>query len=150
MPTQTPAPVLAYDPVVTTTKPGKAALIVGWIFSIIPGLLFSSAIAMMFMPKMVTDGMVQQGFADPVRATWVVLILELTCGLLYLFPKTAVLGAVLLTGYCGGAIAIHLRMAEYAQMLPAIILGLMLWMGLFLREPRLRRLLPWRTKASNT
>jgi hypothetical protein len=68
---------------------------------------------------------------------------ELTCVLLYLLPHTAVLGAVLLTGYLGGATFAHLRVGD-SFIFPAL-LGVIVWAGLFLREPRLRRLLPLRS-----
>jgi hypothetical protein len=70
-------------------------------------------------------------------------ILELACTILYAIPQTAVLGAILLTGYMGGAIATHVRVGE--GVIPHIIIGVLVWLGLFLREPRLRAILPWRT-----
>jgi hypothetical protein len=70
-------------------------------------------------------------------------ILEITCTVLYAIPQTAVLGAILLTGYMGGAIATHVRVGE--GVIPHIIIGVLVWLGLFLREPRLRVILPWRT-----
>jgi DoxX-like family len=70
-------------------------------------------------------------------------IVELSCTMIYLFPRTSVLGAILLTGYLGGAIATHLRIGEafYLQ----LILGVLVWLGLFLRDYRLRALLPLRS-----
>ena len=70
-------------------------------------------------------------------------ILELSCVVVYLVPPTAVLGAVLLTGYIGGAILAHWRVGD--PFLPQIVLGLMVWLGLYLREGRLRGILPLRT-----
>jgi hypothetical protein len=70
-------------------------------------------------------------------------ILELACVVLYAIPQTAVLGAVLLTGYLGGAIATHVRIAE--GVVPHIIFGLIIWGGLYLRDARLRPLLPLRS-----
>ena len=69
-------------------------------------------------------------------------IVELTCAALYAIPQTAVLGAVLLTGYLGGATATHFRVGDpyYAP----VILGVIVWIALFLRDGRLRQLLPWR------
>ena len=66
------------------------------------------------------------------------------CTLLYAFPRTAFLGAVLLTGYLGGAIASHLRVGSplLSHTLFGIYLGLFVWGGLWLREPRLRAILP--------
>jgi hypothetical protein len=70
-------------------------------------------------------------------------IIELGCTALYLIPQTAVLGAVLLTGYLGGAIVTHLR--TDGGYWPALVMGVVLWLGLFFRDARLRALLPWRS-----
>ena len=69
-------------------------------------------------------------------------ILELACTIVYVIPRTAVLGAILLTGYLGGAIATHVRIGE--PFLPVILMGVLIWGGLFLRDPRLRALMPLR------
>lgn len=69
-------------------------------------------------------------------------ILELACVAVYAIPPTAVLGAVLLTGYVGGIILTHWRVAD-ALVVP-IVLGLLVWLGIYLREPRLAALLPVR------
>lgn len=71
-------------------------------------------------------------------------LLEVGCTLVYLVPRTAVLGAVLLTGYLGGAVVTHLRIGEGAVALAPAALGVIVWGGLFLRDPRLRALLPLR------
>ncbi|MFN0107091.1 MAG: DoxX family protein [Bryobacteraceae bacterium] len=67
-------------------------------------------------------------------------VLELTCLAIYLIPRTAVLGAILLTGYLGGAILTHLRVGD--QFITHILLGASLWGGLYLRDPRLQALIP--------
>jgi len=69
-------------------------------------------------------------------------ILELSCLLVYLIPPTAMLGAVLLTGYLGGAICTHWRVGD--PFIVQVVLGLVVWLGLYLREGRLRILLPVR------
>ena len=130
-------------------RPSKTAFIIGWILSAIPALFLGMALVMMFNPKMVLDSMIEQGFTQPRVAMWVVLWLEVLCAVIYLIPRTAVLGAVLLTGFFGGAIATHLRLAEYPQMLPAVVLGIFTWLGLFLRDRRIRALLPLRTPHQN-
>ncbi|MBA3940385.1 MAG: hypothetical protein C0520_04150 [Sphingopyxis sp.] len=67
--------------------------------------------------------------------------------LLYIWPRTAILGAILITGYLGGAIATHVRIGSplFSHSLFGVYLGLMLWGGLWLRDPRLRALIPLRT-----
>lgn len=71
-------------------------------------------------------------------------ILEIMCVVVYLVPVTSVLGAVLFTGYLGGAILTHVRLGEPVYM--HIFLGLMIWLGIYLREPRLHSILPFRKK----
>ena len=63
--------------------------------------------------------------------------------LLYFIPRTSVLGAILLTGYLGGATATHVRIHDPAFAAPVVV-GILLWLGLFLQDERLRALLPWR------
>lgn len=70
-------------------------------------------------------------------------IVELLCVILYIIPQTAVLGAILLTGYLGGATATHVRVGD--AFIAPVIMGVILWLGLYLRDPRLRVLVPWRT-----
>lgn len=73
-------------------------------------------------------------------------ILALVCTALYVHPRTALLGAVLLTGYLGGAIATHLRLGSpiFSHLLFGVYLGLFMWGGLYLRDERLRALFPIR------
>lgn len=74
-------------------------------------------------------------------------ILEAICVLLYLIPQVSVLGAIILTGYLGGAVATHLRIGEPVYV--HVVIGILIWLGLFLREPRLHELLPVRSKDFN-
>lgn len=70
-------------------------------------------------------------------------ILELACVVIYAIPRTSVLGAILLTGYMGGAICTHWRVGD--PFIVQIVLGILLWLGLYLREDRLKPLLPLRS-----
>jgi len=74
-------------------------------------------------------------------------IILLVCTALYAIPNASVLGAILLTGYLGGAIATHLRIGDplFSHVLFPTYLGVLLWGGLYLREPRLRALIPLRS-----
>jgi len=74
-------------------------------------------------------------------------IILLVSTVLYVIPITSILGAILLTGYLGGAIATHLRVGDplFSHVLFPTYLGVLLWGGLYLREPRLRALIPLRT-----
>ena len=70
-------------------------------------------------------------------------VLELACTALYVIPRTSVLGAILLTGYLGGATVTHLRIGEPFWGPPLV--GVFLWGGLYLRDPRLRALIPFKS-----
>jgi hypothetical protein len=74
-------------------------------------------------------------------------LIQLTCVALYLIPQTAVLGTVLLTGYLGGAIASYVRIGEPTPPLVPLTTCLLAWLGIYLRDERLRALLPFRRGA---
>jgi DoxX-like protein len=76
--------------------------------------------------------------------------IQVTCLALYLIPQTAILGAVLLTGYLGGAIATYVRMGEFYPPLVPLTTCLLAWLGIFLRDERLRVLLPFRRSIFRT
>ncbi len=124
-----------------TPAPSKKAFWIGWVLSALPIPLFLLSATMKFMmPPDVAAKNLELGW-DPKYAL-ALGIVELVSVILYLFPQTAVLGAVLLAGYLGGAIATHVRVGEPFY-IPAAI-GIVLWLGLYLREPRLRALIPLR------
>jgi hypothetical protein len=81
----------------------------------------------------------------PVMSAVPLGIVLLICTALYAFPRTAVLGAILLTAYLGGAVATHVRIGSpvFSHMLLGVYLGVMLWGGLYLRDDRLRALIPY-------
>jgi hypothetical protein len=83
----------------------------------------------------------------PASTVLTIGLIELVCLALYLIPRTSVLGALVLTGYLGGAIATHVRIGSPlpTHTLFPIYVALMVWGGLYLRESRLRELLPFRT-----
>jgi len=84
------------------------------------------------------------GLPDSMRLP--LAVLEITCVVVYLIPQTAVIGAILLTGYMGGAICTHLRIGD-TFVVPHIVIALLLWLGIYLREPRLWALIPFRRTA---
>jgi hypothetical protein len=90
----------------------------------------------------VAEGFAHLGLPDSLRVP--LAVLELSCLVVYLIPATSVTGAILLTGYIGGAICTHWRVGDpfYVQ----IVLGLLVWLGLYLRESRLKALVPVRTR----
>jgi hypothetical protein len=82
----------------------------------------------------------------PLDLMWLIGTLSLICLVLYAIPATCVLGAIILTGFLGGAITSHLRVAGTLtpEMIVSLILGVLAWGGLWLRDPRLRVLIPRR------
>jgi len=114
----------------------------GRTISVLASLVFLMSAVM----KLVGGPALQQGMAHlgiPLSLTVGLAILEMSCVVVYLIPTTAVLGAILLTGYIGGAICAHLRVGD--PFLVQIALGVLVWLGLYLRENRLKGLLPLRT-----
>jgi hypothetical protein len=102
-------------------------------------LLMSATMKLTRNPQLV-EGAPHLGW--PVEVLFVLGFVELGCTVLYLVPRTAVLGAVLLTGYLGGAVATHVRIGE--PFVAPLLLGVVLWLALWLRDPRLKALLPLR------
>lgn len=126
----------------TATKPGKAALWTGRIMTAVPSLLMlmSASMKLQQTPQ-VLEGWAKGGF--PASTLVPVGLIEVFVVVVYLIPRTAVLGAILVSGYLSGAFLTHLRALEIAGALP-VLLGMMAWGGLWFREPRLRELLPLR------
>lgn len=126
----------------TTTNKGAI-----WGARIIGGLavlfLIMDGVMKLFNPPPVTEATVVLGWAE--NFILYLGIIELVCILLYLIPNTSVLGAVLTTGYLGGAVATHMRISSplFSLIFP-IILGAMLWVALYLADERLRALFPLR------
>ena len=91
----------------------------------------------------VIDSMRDLGFPESVALARGLGVLLLACTILYALPRTAVLGAVLLTGYLGGAIAVHLRMGNpwFSHVLFGAYIGIAAWAGLLARRPDLRALI---------
>jgi hypothetical protein len=117
----------------------------GLIMSMLPVLMLLMSAAMKFMkPASVIEGFAHLGFPESLALG--LGILELACTIVYLIPQTSVLGAILLTGYLGGATVTHLRVGD--PFLMPVILGVLVWGGLFLRDPRLRVIIPLRREPA--
>lgn len=130
-------------------SPRKWVLWVGWIISALPALmLLFSASMKLFAHSPENDKFVEEHLGWPLRYMSGLAILELCVTLVYLVPQTAVLGAILIAAYLGGATATHVRVGDVP--IVQVILGMLAWLGLLLREPRLRPLLPIRLKGSRT
>jgi hypothetical protein len=122
---------------------------IGWALSglAIAFLLMDATMNVLALP-VVLEASAPLGFAgsDMARSLGTILLI---CTLFYMAPRTAVLGAILLTGYLGGAVATHVRVGSplFTHTLFGVYLGVMLWGGLYLRDSRLRALLPLRARA---
>lgn len=120
----------------------KKTLWASYILAAIPVLLLlmSGVMKVMQLP-MATEGFVHLGYPEHVALP--IGIVELLCIVLYVIPRISVVGAILLTGYLGGATATHVRVSEPFHM--AMLLGVVLWGSLYLRDARLRALIPLRS-----
>jgi hypothetical protein len=127
------------------TMDSRAALWTGRVLSGIAVLflLFDGAIKLVPIQP-VTDSLRELGYPASDSFARFLGVLTLLCTALYAWPRTAVLGAVLLTGIMGGAIASHLRLGDplFSHTLFGVWLGLLFWAGLWLRDERVRRIMP--------
>jgi hypothetical protein len=87
------------------------------------------------------------GYGYPESAIGRIVIAECVLVLLYLIPQTSVLAAIVMTGYLGGAVAAHLRIADTARAAIPLVVGIFAWGGLYLRDSRIRELVPLRRPA---
>jgi hypothetical protein len=104
-------------------------------------MLFSASIKLMRPPEAVDMFVHKFGYHE--GDLLLLAVLELACVVLYATPRTAYIGAVLTTGYLGGALATHLRVGDPGLWTP-FALGIFAWAGLYLRDDKLRQLMPWR------
>ena len=128
-----------------TAPVSKPALWMGRLLSglVIIFLLFDGAIKLVPIQP-VTDSLRELSYPASDSFARFLGVLTLLCTALYAWPRTAVLGAVLLTGIMGGAIASHLRLGDplFTHTLFGVYLGLFFWVGLWLRDERVRRIMP--------
>jgi hypothetical protein len=125
--------------------PGSTAMLwTGRILSAIPALfLLVDGVMKLLKPEVVVEATVRLGYPESVIFGLGVVLLA--CTVLYLIPQTSVLGAILLTGYLGGAVATHVRVGdELFPIVFPVIVGALLWGGLVLCDARLQALLPLR------
>jgi DoxX-like family len=125
----------------------RPALWLGRVLSglVIVFLLFDGAIKLVPWP-VVTETMDRIGYGSSESLARSLGVITIACTILYAIPPTSILGAILLTGYLGGAMASHLRIGSpvFSHTLFGFYLGLMVWGGLWLRDRRLRKLIPLR------
>ena len=126
----------------TVTSVPVKALWVGRVVSwLVAAFLLLDGVAKLFKPAPVVEGTLKLGYSESVIVPLGVVLVA--CTILYLVPRTAVLGAILLTGYLGGAVATHVRAADGVfPIVFGVIFGVLVWLGLYLRDARLRELVP--------
>jgi DoxX-like protein len=126
-----------------TSSPAK--LWTGRVLSAIPAvmMIFSASLKLRHVPMFMSLWTSKFGWQEPTATT--IGIVELSCVLLYVFPPTSVLGAIVMAGYLGGATATHVRIGD--NFVPPVVLGVIAWLGLYLREPRLAKLVPLRRRT---
>jgi len=119
---------------------------VGWILGAPPVLMMALSATMKLtrQPQVVQLWSSHFGYLD--GALVPIGVVELACAVLYVIPRTAVLGAILVAAYLGGAVATHVRIGESTSAPAPVVLGALAWLGLYLRDPRLRELLPFRSR----
>ncbi len=132
------------------TSVGRSSVWAGRIVSALPVLIMGMSgtfklVGGLTGSKQLLDGWIASGW--PPGALLPIGLVEVACALVYGVPRTAVLGAVLVTGYLGGAVATHVRLGQGVFVAPAL-LGVLAWLGLYLRDPRLRALLPVRDPSA--
>ncbi|HEY6246014.1 MAG TPA: DoxX family protein [Pyrinomonadaceae bacterium] len=119
----------------------------GYVMTILPSLfLLFDGVMKLFKPRFVVEATMQLGYQE--SAIIPIGVILVICTVLYLIPVTSVLGAILLTGYLGGAVATHVRAGQgsFPVIFPVII-GVLIWAGLYFRDHRLRNLIPLSTTA---
>ncbi|MGZ9718798.1 DoxX family protein [Rhizobium miluonense] len=134
----------------STSSVTRAQRVAGMILSglIIAFLFLDGAIKLVPLP-VVTETMAGLGYsADPALAR-LLGVITLGCAILYAIPRTSVLGAILLTGLLGGAIATHLRVGSpiFSHLLFGVYVGVMAWGGLYLRYEAVRRMIPFSDRS---
>jgi hypothetical protein len=129
----------------SSTSISRARLWAGRVVSALPALFLLLDGAMKLpKPSFVVEATTGLGYPEYLIVPLGVVVL--VCTILYVIPQTAVLGAILLTGYLGGAVASHARHEDgpFAIFFP-VVFGILIWGGLVLRDPRLAALVPWRS-----
>jgi hypothetical protein len=116
----------------------------GYVLSAIPALLVLMAAVMnLSHAEQAVKGAQDLGF--PPEAVNVIGVLALLCVVLYVVPQTAVLGGLFMTAYFGAAVLVHIRQSQWAICAMPVAVCVITWAGLWLREPRLRALVPLRS-----
>ena len=137
----------AFDQPATASKPAArrgGMFWAGWVLTVLVSLMLAMGGVMNVLgAQQAVEGLAKYGYPPGVLVPLGVVVLA--CVVLYLVPRTAVLGAILLTGYLGGAVNTHVRAGE--PWFLAVIVGALVWVALYLRDARIRALIPLRSAA---
>jgi DoxX-like family len=135
--------ILIFGKIKCMASNSKTTTWIGYVLSALPALfLLLDGTMKLIKPAPVIEATVQLGYPESVIIGLGVVLLS--CTILYLIPQTSVLGAILLTGYLGGAVATHVRVGDslFSILFP-VVFGILIWGGLYLRDERLRLLIPF-------
>jgi hypothetical protein len=111
--------------------------------ALVVAMLLSSGVMKLIKPAAVVEEFARLGYPESV--IFAIGIIELVCAAVYVVPRSSILGAILVTGYLGGATATHVRIGDPFFM--PVVIGIAAWGGLFLRDGRLRALIPLQTRT---
>lgn len=139
---KTDSNVPSVGPDTQTPRVSKKALWTGRVMTVLPALfLLFDGVMKLFKPPFVVQATIQLGYSENVIIPLGIVLL--VCTVLFLIPRTALLGVILLTGYLGGAVATHVRVgAGLFEVLFPVIFATVMWGGISLRDLRLRALIP--------
>jgi hypothetical protein len=135
-------PTASHDEQTAPAPPASWLKWTGLAVTALPALMLAMSATMKLSHSPQMAGMMVSKFGYPEHLLPVIGTLEVLCLALYLIPRTATLGAILLTGYLGGAVATHVRVGD--AFVAPLLVGVLVWLGLYLRDTRLRPLLPLR------
>ena len=119
----------------------------GWLLSVVPVAVMLSSAWVRATQHTYAVAEIVNSYGYPESAIVFIVIAECTLVVLYLIPQTSVLAAILMTGYLGGAVASHLRIADAPRAAIPLVVGIFVWGGLYLRDSRIRQLVPFRRPA---
>ena len=122
--------------VVSPPRRGPAFWI-GWTLGVLLGVAFiGGGISDLVKPPFVIEGLARAGYREQIIVP--IGVVTILSTILFLIPRTAMFGAILLTAYLGGAVATHVRMGEYGQMFAPVVFAVVMWISLVLRDRRVR------------
>ncbi|HVJ84238.1 MAG TPA: DoxX family protein [Caulifigura sp.] len=125
----------------------KWMTLAGWVLTLLATAMLIMSGAMKFSndPKLL-EGLEKMRMTKETMQT--IGVVELACAAIFLIPQTTVLGAILITGYLGGAVFVHVQGGDpISNIVTPVVIGVVAWLGVYLREPRLRAIAPIRTKG---